>query len=599
MNKIKLFFKNNTINFKRKTFYLDFLFLFICVWTLITSGAEVQNYLFKFIDSDSSTLYGSAFEEAIAKAQKLNEYIFSSYSILNGYSYLAALLIVSSSFFGRSSIQILLICTISSFFFLTITDLAFYTSENLFTTDVIIQSIIANALGSPIIACYIIALFYIKKSIFNLVNINIIIRYAVSYFIYFSMCLTISILTYYIVSFFYRPTSVNFSVSASGDLSGNYFPPRNNIRIKNDDINIKNDSFSLLGKPTKIEEPIDIFGNIESIKSDMNQKETYSLSILPLLNCVDGFSINKQPHNSLVYNKINNFTIKPSEQMSNVSIVKQSGYIKTSDEIVNSFSIKKNKTEQYDITKINKGGFLSYYPSDSKAGFYIATPITEFENNHVKKTIKYEIFLDDVRKTITVDVKKLRSINKNNSIKCNIAIYQNNDDNITINADESVYVGLLVMLEKDSKDEFYSFIKKDSNQINITGDLLYFNINNVSQNNLKANYIKDGYLSGFILHSFDTLSLDGKKTDSNLMDNIIAIGDDIYAYTAQNGSLIIHGKATVFYINRIRQNKTLWELSSESSIILTGLGGLLFSILCFGSSKIVRILRKNENINVF
>ncbi|EKN3346195.1 hypothetical protein NFB56_03895 [Yersinia ruckeri] len=599
MNKIKLFFQNNTINFKRKTLYIDFLFVYICVWTLITSGAEVQNYLFKFIDSDSSTLYGSAFEEAIAKIPKLNEYIFNNYNILNGYSYLAAILIVASSFFGRSAIQILLICTISSFFFLTITDLAFYTSENLFTSDIIIQSIIANALGSPIIACYIIALFYIKKSIFNLVNTNITIRYVISYFIYFSICLTINILTYYIVSFFYRPTSVNFSVSVSGDLSGNYFPPRNNVRIKNDNINIENDNFSLLGKPTKIEEPINIFGNVESIKSDMNYKETYTLSILPLLNCVDGFSINKNPHNPLVYNKINNFSIKPSEQMSNVSIVKQSGYIKTSDEMVNSFSMKKNKTEQYDITKINMGGMLSYYPSDSKAGFYIATPITEFENNHVKKTIKYEIFLDNVKKIITVDVKRLRSINQNSPIKCNIATYQNNDDNITINADESIYVGLLIMLEKDIKDEFYSFIKKDSNQINITGDLLYFKIDNVSQNNLKANYINNGYLSGFTLHSFDTLSLDGKKIDSNLMDNIIAIGDDIYAYTAQNGSLIIHGKATVFYINRIRQNKTLWELSSESSIILTGLGGLLFSILCFGSRKIARILRKNEKINIF
>ncbi|ELM3746890.1 hypothetical protein RYR27_001343, partial [Yersinia ruckeri] len=141
MNKIKLFFQNNTINFKRKTLYIDFLFVYICVWTLITSGAEVQNYLFKFIDSDSSTLYGSAFEEAIAKIPKLNEYIFNNYNILNGYSYLAAILIVASSFFGRSAIQILLICTISSFFFLTITDLAFYTSENLFTSDIIIQSI--------------------------------------------------------------------------------------------------------------------------------------------------------------------------------------------------------------------------------------------------------------------------------------------------------------------------------------------------------------------------------------------------------------------------------------------------------------------------
>lgn len=66
MNFINKMLRSTTIDFKRKTFYLDFLFLFVCVWTLISSGSEVQYYLFKFIGSDSSTLYGSVFEDAIA-----------------------------------------------------------------------------------------------------------------------------------------------------------------------------------------------------------------------------------------------------------------------------------------------------------------------------------------------------------------------------------------------------------------------------------------------------------------------------------------------------------------------------------------------------
>lgn len=49
MNFINKMLRSTTIDFKRKTFYLDFLFLFVCVWTLISSGSEVQYYLLNLL----------------------------------------------------------------------------------------------------------------------------------------------------------------------------------------------------------------------------------------------------------------------------------------------------------------------------------------------------------------------------------------------------------------------------------------------------------------------------------------------------------------------------------------------------------------------
>ncbi|HEI8945153.1 hypothetical protein [Citrobacter freundii] len=597
MNFINKIFRSTTVDFKRKTFYLDFLFLFVCVWTLISSGSEVQYYLFKFIGSDSSTLYGSVFEDAIARIPTFSQYIKGAYTVSGNFGFIAALLIVAASLFYQTSIQVFIVCVISSVFGLTVTDIIMYVVNDSLTTQSVTESIIANTLGSPIIASFVVFLFYIKKILFEAGSVNLGLRFVMSYIVYVLLCSLILLITYYVVCFFYRPTAVNFSVSTSEDFSGNYFiTKKDKTTTKNDPE--KQKRFSLLGSPVKINESVRVYGDIKSIRSKNNENETFNLNILPLLNCVDGNSVNAASSRTLTYSNVKNLSIKSSEFISILLINDKTGHVKSTDELVNMFSVDKNDKNGFDVTKINDGTF-SYYPSESNAGFYLATPVSEFTGNQTKKVVQYTLNIDGDEKIISIEVERLRSINKDKKIHCEVASFSSSEGNIKIKADESVYLGLLVKMEPEEKKEFYSLFNEGNSKIIVDGKLLYIQAQKVSKKDLLGKYFVKGYLDGFVLHSFDKLSLDGRNVESNKMDNLMVMGDDIYANVSDGTNLVISGRADLFYKNRLRQNKTLWETSSDNTLILGGVGGLLVSLLLWVCNKIAATLRRNEVINIF
>lgn len=597
MNFINKILRSTTIDFKRKTFYLDFLFLFVCVWTLISSGSEVQYYLFKFIGSDSSTLYGSVFEDAIARIPTFSQYIKGAYTVSGNFGFIAALLIVAVSLFYQNAIQVFIVCVISSVFGLTITDIIMFVFNDALTTQSVTESIIANTLGSPIIASFVVFLFCIKKILFGVVNVNLAFRFVMSYIVYVLLCSLILLVTYYVVCFFYRPTAVNFSVSTSEDFSGDYFITQKDKTSKKNDPE-KQKRFSLLGSPVEINESVRVYGDIKSIRSKTHKNETFNLKILPLLNCIDGKSVNAASSRSLTYSNVKNLSIKSSELNSILLINDKAGHVKSSDELVNMFSVKKNDRNDFDITKINDGAF-SYYPSESNAGFYMATPVSKFTGDQAKKIVQYTLDIDGAEKIISVEVERLRSINKDKKMHCEVASFRDSGGDISIKADESVYLGLLVKMESEEEREFYSLFNEDNSKIVVDGSLLYVQAQKVPRKDLLEKYFVEGYLDGFILHSFDKLSLNGENVESNKMDNLMVMGDDIYANVSDGTNLVISGRADLFYKNRLRQNKTLWESSSDNTLILGGLGGLLVSLLLWGTNKIFTTLRKNEVINMF
>ncbi|EPO1083727.1 hypothetical protein [Cronobacter dublinensis] len=598
MNVINNILATAVVDLKRKTFYLDFLFLFICVWTLIASGSEAQYYLFKFINSDSSSLYGSVFEDAIARIPTFNEYIKGAYSVSRNYGYLAALLIVSVSLFYQTTVQVFIVSVISSAFGLTITDFIMFVVEKSLTSQAILESIIANTLGAPIIASFIVLLFYIKKALFDLPSVGLALRFVTNYVIYILICFLILLATYYIVCFFYRPTEVNFSVSTSESFSGDYFINKNSNAAKKENISEKQKRFSLLSSPVEVDGSIQVFGQVESIHSRFKKNKTYTIKVLPLLNCIDGHSVNVALSNYLIYDGVKSLSIRTSEPITTITLKDKSGYVKSNDEIVNMFSVEKNNKNSFDITKINDGAF-SYYPSDFDGAMYIATGVVDFEGEQSKKEVNYTLIIDGVEKKVHVEVNRLRSINAERKLQCQISPATESSNNIYIKAGESVYVGVLIKLVPEQKNEYYSDFHASDSKFDVNGKLLYAQVKDASQKDLMDKYFSDGYLDGFILHSFDKLSLDGKSVDSNKMDNLMVMGKGIYGHVSSGNNLVISGKADLFYKNRLRQNKTLWETSSDNTIILGGVGTLLVSLLLWFINRVCFALKKNENINIF
>lgn len=129
---------------------------------------------------------------------------------------------------------------------------------------------------------------------------------------------------------------------------------------------------------------------------------------------------------------------------------------------------------------------------------------------------------------------------------CEVASFRDSDGDINIKADESVYLGLLVKMESEEEKEFYSLFNEDNSKIVVDGNLLYVQAQKVPKEDLLGKYFVKGYLDGFILHSFDKLSLDGRNVESNKMDNLMVMGDDIYASVSDGTNLVISGRADLF-----------------------------------------------------
>lgn len=598
MKIINALFSTVTVDLKRKTFYLDLLFLFVCVWTLIASGSEAQYYLFKFINSDSSTLYGSVFEDAIARIPTFNEYVKGAYSFSGSYGFLAALIIVVVALFYQTTVQIFIVSIISSAFGLTVTDFLMFAFNGTLTTQAMIECVMANALGSPIIASFIVLLFYIKKFLFNVSSINLALRYISNYVVYSIICFLILFVTYYIVCFFYRPTAVNFSVSTSEEFSGDYFLSDKNDVLKEAKGSLLKDRFSLLNSPVKLNGTINVFGEIDSILSKFNASDVYTVRVLPLLNCIDGGAINAALADYLSYEGVRGFSIKSSESMTLITFGDKAGYVKSNDELVNMFTVKKNNKSGFDITKVNDGVF-SYYPSESSGSMYVATGVTDFKGDQSKKEVKYTLDVNGVKKIFHVDVSRLRAKNAERKLQCQIASFTSSSNDVYIDAGEAVYVGVLIKLILNQKNEYFSLFSERDNKFDVKGKLLYVQAKNVSRENVVGHYVTKGYLNGFILHSFDKLSIDGKNVESNKMDNLMVMGEGIYGHVSADNNLVISGKADLFYKNRLRQNKTLWETSSDNTLILGGIGALMVSLLLWCVNRIYSSLKKNEVINSF
>ncbi|PPC67337.1 hypothetical protein C1Y43_11240 [Pantoea sp. ICBG 828] len=223
----------------------------------------------------------------------------------------------------------------------------------------------------------------------------------------------------------------------------------------------------------------------------------------------------------------------------------------------------------------------------------------EYPKNYNKKIIKFTLSINGIDKEINIEAERLRTKNIDQQLKCEIVNMNNISPSVNIKENDAVLAGLLVKLEPSDIDEYYNpTIDSEGNNIEIKGGLIYNTIESVTKEELFKRYISNGYADGFILHSFDKLSLDGKNIESNKMDNIMFIGDDLYAYTSTDNNLVISGNAYLFYKNSLRQNKTLWEYSNDNTLIFSGIGVILLSILVWSLNKFISMLRRDEVINV-
>ncbi len=580
------------------SFCFDFLFLFVSVWTLINSGSLAQYYIFKLLGSDSPSIYGSAFENGLARMPVINEFIFNTYSLYGNLNFLSALLIVFMALSFRTSIQIFFVSIVSSVVFITLMDTISLLIYKDFSIQSFFESLISNLVGSPVIASFIVFIFYVKVACINISNVSNVISNIAGYILYLLICLLIITISYYVICFFYRPTSVDFSVSTSSDFSGNYFTSESTTKNTLKDGKIDNNSFSILGKPVSFKNEFYVIGKDGVINSAFKKGDNYSLKISVMVNC--GNEKAKPISNkSLSFDNVNSFTLSSPGGMFYSQIKDKDGYIKNNDKSVNMFDIEEKKHGQYTINKKNEGT-IYYYPSEVGAKIIFSKPIINSSNDKNTQNVSFNMVINNKEKNINIDAGKLRYKNKNKPLECQIINLNKISNNESFNVDDATLVSILVEIHPEKNELFYSpgVHDKDSH-FEINGSFLDITNRDVNKDKEFKQYFTNGYMKGFILYSFDKLSLNGKNVEVNKFDNLQVIGDKIYGRISESNTLVLSGNANLLYRNSQRENKTLWELSSENSILLGGFGAIFFALLAWASKTLIATIRKDEVINIF
>lgn len=528
----------------------------------------------------------------------ISDFIFSTYSLYGNLNFLSAFLIIFMAISFRTSIQIFFVSIISSVIFITLADVINLLIYSDFSTQNFFESLISNLVGSPVIAAFIVFIFYIKVTCENINNINNSISNITGYILYLLTCLLIVTISYYAICLFYRPTSVDFSVSTSSDFSGNYFTSEPGKKTVLKDEKIDNDSFSILGKPVRFKNEFNIIGQDGVIKSVFKKGDTYNLKISAMTNCIDK-KIKTTPRKSLNFDNVTSFTLSSPNGMFYSQIKDEDGYIKNNDKTVNMFSVQDKKNGAYSINKKNDGA-IYYYPSELGAEINFSKPVINTSFNENTQNISFNLIINNEEKKISIDAGQLLYKNKNKPLECQIINLNDISNNKSLKVDETMLVSILVEISPEKNDLFYSpgIHAKDSH-FEINGSFLDITNRNVAQDKDLKQYFTNGYMKGFILYSFDTLSINGKKIETNKFDSIQVIGDKIYGHMSESNSMVLSGKANLFYRNGQRENKTLWELSSENSILLGGIGAIFVALLAWASKTIIATIRKDENINIF
>ncbi len=580
----------------KKILLIDFLFLFICTWTLITSGASFQKYAFNFINNNDSNIYDSSFNNSIAKFSNLNDFILSSFSLNENFNYIAAIFITLTALYFKSSKQIFFVSIISSTLALCTTDLFFFITSEM-TSKSLMECFIANALGSPLIAAYMVFIFHIRYTCISIENINIALKYIVSYLLYTLVILFTLIATYYSISFFYRPTTVSFSTSVSNDISGAYFLTKEQKRSIPNNTDIENNKFSILGNGINLNSTADIISNATEIKTNFNKNDTYRLTLNFLINCLTSGSIPNQSI-PLVFDNVKSFSVGISEPVSLIKINDKHGYVKITDELVNMFSIKKTSNGSYVINKKNDGT-LYYYPSEEDGEIYLASSGIQYDKGQLAKNNTIQFNINGITKIVNIKTQKPHNNIASEVMACsNININPNNTKQ-SFTQDNALLYGISIKIKHMGNTGFYSpFPDNDSSKFYLKGNFTDISIKNIKESDL-SKYYTNGYLDGFLLYHFDKLSLNSKNIETNKMDNSLVMGDDIYAHISQDASLVLSGKADLFYRNRLRENKTSWELSSDNTVILAAIVTVFFVFSAWVGRLFILTLKKNKEINVF
>lgn len=184
---------------------------------VVGTGPEIQTYIYALIRSDSPSIYGSAYQEGLARFPSLRQWLMAG---LQPQFLLISTVIIAFSFNRKGARSTFVATALSSFLALVVIDLAFAAYYNALSFGYALENVIADAFGSLAIAFIVAMVLIAANTCFVQLQGPRFFRGIAAGFVALLLGIVMSAAAYYATEFFYRPIPVKLDAVLDAPVNG-------------------------------------------------------------------------------------------------------------------------------------------------------------------------------------------------------------------------------------------------------------------------------------------------------------------------------------------------------------------------------------------
>ncbi len=184
---------------------------------VVSTGPDIQNYLYALIRSDSPSIYGSAYQDGLVRFPSLRQWLASAFQL----QFLTvAVAIVGFSFPRNGARSVFVSGVLASYLSLVTCDLAVGIWERNLSGPYLLENLIANAAGALVVAFVLVAVMIAGHACFISLRGPNFLRGLAASFVTLVVGVCISSAVYHMAKFFYRPIPVRLDMVLDAPVNG-------------------------------------------------------------------------------------------------------------------------------------------------------------------------------------------------------------------------------------------------------------------------------------------------------------------------------------------------------------------------------------------
>lgn len=586
-------------SFNAMTRYITLLSLFICALLLLTLGPSFQQHGLALLTSPSSSLYQSVYKDALISFPTFKQWISS----INYWLYsIGAAALTFCLYKSRSMRGALILCSVSSFAFMSILDASSFIIYKSITTSDFLSSIASNIVGGPLTAAILIVTLWISERLRGSIAEHAKLAEIVSSFVPAVFGLLIFLFQYYALTLFFSPAPSNLEIKTSPK-SGASFLFSQEMKIRHQK-NLKNECECESEEKSEKKDFKFLNGQFDgdylfqgkSDNANLSWKATSSEEFEVYISAFDGcltedlFNASRDRGKPLKIQNIKNLSLTLDSGMVILGTRAIDGNIEISQSDVQPSWHYTNDEGHVLHRFATAADTAEYWSNKANLKFSLQLPLLDLDNSKatpIERTIKLTV--NDKTYSLT-----FKPSDNQGEVPPNLcAPFNLSPQPLTLrtNISRGSSIKLSIELRQSQKPKTYNFTKQNS--IALTGLNGWHTIDHIKPERIE-DLISPGEMQGLqIAGNIDYLRLNGEAIKNLHEHEYSFYSASIMGRADDKGSMIYQGSADWVWVDGKRLNKTRWEsLDSATQGILLTLAGLL--VIAFARTLHV-CMKKNDS----